>query len=51
MTFAVDCLDLCRTSDEVETLLVGRGMRRGRVVRDPLATMKLAMECKEKKVS
>ncbi|BHF68949.1 hypothetical protein SprV_0301199000 [Sparganum proliferum] len=50
MNFAVSCLDLCRTSDEVHCLLTGSDASTNGDAQCHLATIKQAVQCREKKV-
>nr|VZI12684.1 unnamed protein product [Spirometra erinaceieuropaei] len=49
MNFAVSCLDLCRTSDEVHCLLTGSDASINGDAQCHLATIKQAVQCREKK--
>ncbi|VDN96971.1 unnamed protein product [Rodentolepis nana] len=50
MNFAVSCLDLCRTSDEVHSLLTANDIIPDGDTQHHLATIKHAVQCREKKV-
>lgn len=50
MDFAQSCIDLCRTSDEVHSLLGETNSHHDTKVRRPLQTIKTAIRAKEKKV-
>nr|CUU97700.1 hypothetical transcript [Hymenolepis microstoma] len=49
MNFAVSCLDLCRTSDEVHSLLTANDIIPDGDTQYHLATIKHAVQCREKK--
>ncbi|TPP56947.1 Transient receptor potential cation channel subfamily C member 6 [Fasciola gigantica] len=49
MDFAVSCIDLCRTSDEVHCLLRGDFEQATQELRNPLETVKIAIHSREKK--
>ncbi|GAA47280.1 short transient receptor potential channel 6, partial [Clonorchis sinensis] len=49
MEFAVSCIDLCRTSDEVHCLLRGDFDHTGYDQKHPLETVKIAIRSREKK--
>ncbi|VDM32069.1 unnamed protein product [Hydatigera taeniaeformis] len=49
MNFAVSCLDLCRTSDEVHSLLTANDITPDGDTQYHLATIKHAVQCREKK--
>ncbi|KAM7542454.1 hypothetical protein Aperf_G00000010997 [Anoplocephala perfoliata] len=49
MDFAVSCLDLCRTSDEVHSLLTANDIIPDGDTQYHLATIKHAVQCREKK--
>ncbi|KAF6769973.1 hypothetical protein AHF37_11953 [Paragonimus kellicotti] len=50
MDFAVSCIDLCRTSDEVHCLLRGDFDQSAQELKHPLETVKIAIHSREKKV-
>ncbi|KAL3308778.1 Short transient receptor putative channel 2, partial [Cichlidogyrus casuarinus] len=50
MEFAVGCIDLCRTSDEVYSLLSGELTELGAEVQNSMITVKNAIQYREKKV-
>ncbi|KAF5406134.1 Short transient receptor potential channel 7 [Paragonimus heterotremus] len=49
MDFAVSCIDLCRTSDEVHCLLRGDFDQSAQELKHPLETVKIAIHSREKK--
>ncbi|CAH8468542.1 unnamed protein product [Dicrocoelium dendriticum] len=49
MDFAVNCIDLCRTSDEVHCLLRGEFDHTAQELKHPLETVKIAIHSREKK--
>ncbi|KAA3681822.1 uncharacterized protein DEA37_0011458, partial [Paragonimus westermani] len=50
MDFAVSCIDLCRTSDEVHCLLRGDFDQSTQGLKHPLETVKIAIHSREKKM-